>query len=240
MSQVDYKEMISLAREYFIEGDYKKAEPLLNQVILQNNRLPEVFQMLATIYYDQGKFNKAIKTFKRALEIDPGYTDASVGLSIILNDLGRYDEGKQIFEGAQKILNENRKKSDPFTEERLAQKHVELGDMYFQCDRFDEANEQYYRALKLSNRKTDVVMKIVEAFIKKPDTKNALRELRNVLRDFPNYIPARLKLGVVLYNSSQVADAVEQWEYVLNREPHNVEAKNYLRIAQEAGTTALT
>src|SRR4051812_25935432 len=99
-------ELIETAREYFIAGDYKRAEPLLQQGLLQNNRSPELFQMLATIYYDQGKFSKAIKTFKRALEIDPTYTDASVGLSIILNDLGKYDEGRKVFEEAQQALSE--------------------------------------------------------------------------------------------------------------------------------------
>ena len=80
-------QLIDEARESFIEGDYKIAEPLLNQPTLLHSKNPEVFQMLATIYYDQGKFNKAIKTFKKALEIDPSYTDAAVGLSIILNDI---------------------------------------------------------------------------------------------------------------------------------------------------------
>ena len=76
-------QLIEEARSAFIEGDYATAEPILNQPTLLNSKNPEVLQMLATIYYDQGKFNKAIATFKRALEIEPGYTDAAVGLSII-------------------------------------------------------------------------------------------------------------------------------------------------------------
>ena len=97
-------QLIDEAREAFIDGDYKTAEPLLNQPTLIHSKNPEVFQMLATIYYDQGKFNKAISTFKKALEIDPQYSDAAVGLSIILNDLGKYDEAKKVFENAQKLV----------------------------------------------------------------------------------------------------------------------------------------
>ena len=240
MASIDYGEMMATARELFVAGDYKKAEPLLNQVLLNNNRLPEVFQMLATIYYDQGKFNKAIKTFQRALEIDPTYTDASVGLSIILNDLGRYDEGREVFTKAQKVLSETRTKNDPMTEERLAAKHVELADLYFHYNRFDEAVEQYYKANRLSTKKTDIVMKLVEAYVKKPDMKAAVRELRNLIRDYPRFIPARVRLGVLLYNSHQIADAVEQWENALVRDPASLEIKNYLKIAQEAGMTALS
>jgi tetratricopeptide (TPR) repeat protein len=79
---------------------------------------PEVFQMLGTIYYDQGKFNKAIKTFQRALEIDPSYTDASVGLSIILNDIGRYDEGKKVFQDAKKLIDLRSGRADPYIDEK--------------------------------------------------------------------------------------------------------------------------
>ena len=54
------QQLIDEARAAFIEGDYQTAEPILNQPTLLNSKNPEVLQMLATIYYDQGKFNKAI------------------------------------------------------------------------------------------------------------------------------------------------------------------------------------
>src|SRR6185437_13613344 len=164
MKNNDVHELIEFAREHFKEGRHAQAERVLQQVLLTDNRNPEVFHMLATIYYDRGKFNKAIKTFRRALEIDPGYTDASVGLSIILNDLGKYDEGRQVFEEAQGVLNKNRTKNDAYMDEKLAVKHDELGELYFQYGRYDEALEQYYRSLKLSSRKPEVTMKIAECF----------------------------------------------------------------------------
>ena len=57
-------DMLTAAREYFRENKYSLAEPLLNQLILKNAKSPEVFHMLGTIYYDQGKFNKAIRAFQ--------------------------------------------------------------------------------------------------------------------------------------------------------------------------------
>ncbi|MES3038493.1 MAG: tetratricopeptide repeat protein, partial [Bdellovibrionota bacterium] len=102
------EELLQEARRNFIDGNYKMAENLLSQLVLGNLKNPEVFQMLGTIYYDQGQFNKAIRTFKRAIEIDPNYTDASVGLSIILNDLGRYEEGRKVFEDAQSLLDKKK------------------------------------------------------------------------------------------------------------------------------------
>ncbi|WP_413289602.1 tetratricopeptide repeat protein [Bdellovibrio sp. HCB337] len=232
-------DMLSEAREYFIDGNYKMAEPILSQMLLQNTRNPEVYQMLATIYYDKGQFSKAIKTFKRALEIDPTYTDASVGLSIILNDLGKYEEGKQVFVEAQTQLEKKTGKNDPFIDEKLSSKHEELADLYFQYKRFNEALEQLLKAQKLSTRKSEITMRIAEVYVQLGQTERAVKDLRALIREYPHFIPARLKLGVIYYNSNNIAEATEQWENILMRDPQHPEALRYLKMAQAAGITSI-
>jgi tetratricopeptide (TPR) repeat protein len=146
-------EMLSTAREYFRENKYALAEPLLNQLILKNAKSPEVFQMLGTIYYDQGKFNKAIRGFKRALELEPTYTDASVGLSIILNDIGKYEEGRKVFDEARELLSKQTANEDPYVNEKFGIKHedypgflsarVRLGKMLYDSGDVQGAIEQW-------------------------------------------------------------------------------------------------
>jgi tetratricopeptide (TPR) repeat protein len=232
-------DMLAEAREYFIDGNYKMAEPILQQMLLQNTRNPEVYQMLATIYYDKGQFSKAIKTFKRALEIDPTYTDASVGLSIILNDLGKYDEGKQVFVDAQDQLEKKSGKNDPFIDEKLSSKHEELADLYFQYKRYNEALEQLLKAQRLSTRKAEITMRISEVYVHLGQSERAIKDLRALIREYPHFIPARLKLGVIYYNSNNIAEATEQWENILMRDPQHPEALRYLKMAQAAGITSI-
>lgn len=232
-------DMLSEARESFIDGNYKMAEPILQQMLLQNTRNPEVFQMLATIYYDKGQFSKAIKTFKRALEIDPTYTDASVGLSIILNDLGKYDEGKQVFLEAQSQLEKKTGKSDPFIDEKLSSKHEELADLYYQYKRYNEALEQLLKAQKLSTRKSEITMRIAEVHVQLGQMDRAIKDLRALIREYPHFIPARLKLGVIYYKANNIAEATEQWENILMRDPQHPEALRYLKMAQAAGITSI-
>jgi len=235
-----HDDVFAEAKEAFIAGNYKVAEPILQQLLLQGSRNPEVFQMVATIFYDKGMFNKAIRTFKRALEIDPTYTDASVGLSIILNDLGRYDEGKKVFEDARTLLNKNKSGSDPYVDEKIASKHEELADLYFQYTRYNEALEQLLKAQKLSARRAEISMRIAECFVKLGDTQKAVRCLQTVLREYPHFNPARMKLGIVFYNQHQIAEATEQWENILIRDPKHMEAKKYLKMAQTVGITSLS
>ena len=239
LGRTDLKELLDTARDHFREGNYRISEPLLQQLLISDGKNPEVFHMMATIYYDQGKFNKAIKTFRRALEIDPTYTDASVGLSIILNDLGRYEEGKKVFIEAQQALARKSTDTDPYLQEKLATKHDELGEMYFQYKRYDEALEQYQRAAQLSTRKAELKMKIIECFIKKDESAPAMKELKALVQEYPQFIPARLKLGLMYYNARKIVEAVEQWESVLLRDPEHPVAIKYLQMAQETGSTLL-
>jgi len=239
MGRTDIKELLDTAREHFREGNYRIAESLLQQLLLADGKNPEIFHMMATIYYDQGKFNKAVKTFRRALEIDPTYTDASVGLSIILNDLGKYDEGKKVFIEAQDALAKKSTEADPYIQEKLATKHDELGELYFQYKRFDEALEQYFKALSLSTRKAELKMKVIECFIKKEDDARALKELKVLVQEYPQFVPARLKLGLMHYNRKKIVEAVEQWETVSLRDPEHPIALKYLQMAQETNSTLL-
>jgi tetratricopeptide (TPR) repeat protein len=239
MAYSNYQDIISQAKESFIEGDYSTAEPLLHQALLQNNKDPQVYQMLATLFYDKGQFNKAIKAFKKALEIDPAYTDASVGLSIILNDIGRYEEAKTVFTDAQERLNETKKQTDPFIEDRITQKHLELGDLYFQIEKYEDALEQYFKAKKLSNNPSQLILKVAECYMKLHKEQRATQELQLFLRDYPQNIEARVRLGIYLYQMNRVYEAAEEWERVLIRDPHNSDAKHYLQLARETRLTEI-
>lgn len=237
MAYVDYKEILSTARQKFIDGEYKIAESLLQQILLINNRIPEVFHMLATIYYDRSQFSKSIKHFKRAIEIDPTYTDASIGLSIILNDLGRYEEGKKIFQEAQDILKKKTsRQADPFIDGKLSEKHIEIGDLYFQFSRFDEALEQFYKGYSLVQN-PETKMKIIDTYAKKGDEDKAVQELKTYVKDYPQDLKAQVRLGQIYYNSNRIPDAVDQWEKVLFRDPDNEEAQRFIRISQHSRQT---
>ncbi len=227
--EYQFEAVFQEAKEQFIAGNYKVAEPLIAQLLQKPQKNPEVFQMLGTIYYDQGKFNKAIRTFQRALEIDPSYTDASVGLSIILNDIGRYDEGKKVFQDAKKLIDLRAGRADPYIDEKIAGKHEELADLYFQYKKYNEALEQLLKAQKLSSRKPEITMRISEIYVQQGQVDKAVRDLKNIISEFPQFYQARLKLGIILYNANRRSEALEQWENVLIRDPQNPEARKYIK-----------
>lgn len=226
--EFDHEDLLEEARKHFQVGELKEAEPLINQLILGGFKSAEVFHMLGTLLYDQGKFSKAIRSFKRALEFDPSFTDASIGLSIILNDLGRYEEGKKVFEEAQLMLAHKNAEEDPYVNEKLALKHDELGELYSQFKRIPEAIAQYEAALELSSRKPELMMKIVECHMKLEDSETAIRLLKELLEEYPEFSGARNRLGKAYYELGRVPEAIEAWEEVLRYDEDNADAKRHL------------
>lgn len=233
-------ELFSSAEEHFKADEYALAEPILNQLVLKNTRKPEVFHMLGTIYYDQSKFNKAIRSFKRALEIDSSFTDSSIGLSIILNDLGRYEEGQKVFDEARAMLAVKGANGDSKLNETFSSKHDELGELYLRHHLFSEALEQFKRAYELTTlHKPDVGLRIAECYVKMNNVPLAIRELRLILREQPHNVAALLKLGKCYYDNHDLPEAIEKWETVLKYEPKNPVATDYLRLVQSVQVTNL-
>lgn len=161
-------DLFKSAKDHFNRGHYKLAEPLLVQ--LQTEELtvkPDVPYMLGTIAFDRGQLKKAISYFKKSIEVDPSFTEASVGLSIILNDLGRYDEAKKVFEDAYAMMKQKQRGgNDSHLKEKIAKKHAELGDLYLMNNMMIEATEEFEKALKMTPNDPDYTAKLGECYLK--------------------------------------------------------------------------
>ncbi|MBT4760129.1 MAG: tetratricopeptide repeat protein [Bdellovibrionaceae bacterium] len=230
-SNNDVNGLFHAAVDFFKENDFSSAEPLLNQLILKGSKKPDVFHMLGTIFYDQGKFKKAVRSFKRALQLDPTFTDASIGLSIILNDLGKYDEGQKVFEEAQVHMKLKNKKEDSYINERIALKHEELAELYFRYERYNEALEQYLKAYKIFNQRTQPLHSACDCFLKLNSTSKAIHLLSNLIKKYPKDLNSKIKLGQIYYDLGNITQSVEIWENVLTIDPENKGAKSLLNRA---------
>ncbi|MNL57484.1 Tetratricopeptide repeat protein [compost metagenome] len=82
-------------------------------------------------------------------------------------------------------------------------------------------------------------MRIAEVHVQLGQNDRAVKDLKSLIREYPHLIPARLKLGVIFYNSNNIAEATEQWENILIRDPQHPEALKYLKMAQAAGITSI-
>lgn len=154
------KEILNSAQRYFEEGQNDKVIPLLNSLISQKVQRPEVHHIFGSIYYERGQFKDSISSFKKALQLNPDFTDSAVGLSVVLNDLGKYEQAQHVFLTAQKRLNKTEEKSVYSNlKTNIANKHLELADLYAEDNQPLKAVEQIIKHEEILQETTETVLK---------------------------------------------------------------------------------
>jgi len=226
-----------LGQESFQKNDYQEAEKHLSAFVQEVSHFADVWQMLGVIYHEQGKFNRAVECFEKALAINPHYTEAALSLAVTYNDLGQYDKAQALYSNAKRggeapATREQSALPDPFVRGKIANMHSELGDVYRSIGLQNEAIAEYQKALKLRPDFPDIRTKMAQALHDQGKKEQALQELMEIKRSRPDYLLARINLGVTHYSMGRMDEAVREWKEVLQEDPDNKKALMYLRLVQ--------
>ena len=235
-------DLVKKAREAFQKNDLKTASLLLHEVIEQNPNSTEGFFHLANVFHVRGELGKAIKAFGRVLELDPNHTDAAISLSVIYNDIGKYEEAKAIFEKANSQVKNTQSHgiSDPHLNRKFSLKHYEIAEMYASYARYEEALFEYNKAATLDPDNLEIRIKIAKTYTKKGYTSKAFEELKRLKNEHPGYMPARIALGLLYYGNGNIIEAQAEWQNVLSREPNHPEARMYVNLSRGATETTVS
>lgn len=236
---MESKEFSQLADDKEIEAliqrkDFSSAERLLLDRIQDDPSHPDHHYLLGVAKYLQGRIGEAIEPLKKSLELDPRHTDAAICLSVLYNDIGRYDEAKKVFELANHSINRPKDGRESEIDRKFAIKHFELGDLYFRYRRYDEAIEEYSKAAVLSPSNLEIRIRRAKAFAKKGFLTRAIQELQQLKSESPRFLSARIQLGLLHYSQGNVLDAEIEWEAILEIDSEHREAAAYLEMAKGA------
>jgi Tfp pilus assembly protein PilF len=240
---MDSKEVIERAQQHISSRSFEEAQKSLQEVLadpsVHTGIRKRVFHLLGTAFYLQGNVGRSIESFKAALKIDPKYTDAAISLSVVYNDIGKYDEAKNVYKIANQSLKLKSPGSDEHVDRQFCIKHLETGDLYLKFHRFDEALGEYSKALQLDTNRLEIRIKIAKVYAKKGFTTRAVQELQQLCNEHYDYMPARIQLGLMHFSTGNIIDAQLEWEKVLQRSPDNSEVKTYLQMSRQATETSV-
>jgi tetratricopeptide (TPR) repeat protein len=242
LENVKLSDLLKKAKEAFQKNDLKTASLFLNEIIEQNPNATEAFFYLANVFHIRGELGKAIKAFQRVLELDPHHTDAAISLSVIYNDIGKYEEAKIIFEKANNQVKstQNQGITDPHLNKKFSLKHYEIAEMYLSYGRADEALFEYNKASTLDPDNLEIRIKVAKTYAKKGFTSKAFEELKRLKNEHPAYMPARIALGLLYYGNGNIIEAQAEWQNVLSRDPNHPDAVMYLQLSRSATETTVT
>jgi tetratricopeptide (TPR) repeat protein len=232
--------LLNQAKELYGKNILKDALLMFEDVIAMNPNNTEAYFYLGNIFHIQGQLGKAIKAFNKVLDLDASHTDASISLSVILNDIGHYEEAQNIFDKANKYVKQESKGiDDPHLNKKFSLKHYEIGEMYFSYNRYDEALFEYNKAIGLDPDNLEIRIKVAKVYSKKGYISKSFDELKKLKMEYPGYIPARIALGLLYYGNGNIIEAQSEWQNALSKDPSNSELTMYLNLSKGATETSL-
>ena len=176
------------------------AQEVLEKHLTENEETGPVLNLLALALYQQGFLKKSASRLKKACEIkkEPEYF---INLSMTLNELGRYQEGRTAYE--QALYWKERLEKQKWQEE-LAQKHFSAGEIYFKTEQFESALQEYLKVLKLAPNNVEGHIKLARTLWNLRRKQEAKKHLNNVITRFPHQAEAEFLMTHWYFEEKQM------------------------------------
>jgi tetratricopeptide (TPR) repeat protein len=126
-----------LGRVAFLEQEYAKAIPHLQNALQREASRPVALKHLGLCYFSQGDFLAAIKNFRSFLAIQPDDQQVENGLGVALSHVGQACDGIEVL---KRCVAKNPQATNPLTN---------LGDALSITGSSDEAAKWYREAIKI-------------------------------------------------------------------------------------------
>ncbi len=211
--------MISLASEYISERNYDKALEILEKVVEEDSKNPQVRLLLASAYLKEKKFDKAKYQLDYILKKDSGNLKALITLANLFYAESKYDDTKAV---CKKILS---------IDKNYTQALGLMGRALFQQSKLDEAKEYFKRAVEVQPKLMLNRVELAKCFIKDKKYKKAKEQLEYVIERNPDYLEAHYNLALIYENLGDYEKAKTEYRKEIKYHPNFIPARfNYAKL----------
>lgn len=216
------------ARQLMKKRQYSAAQKILQKGLLEVEKQAQAYHLLGLTLYHQGFFQASLKQLQRAcgMEQKPEYF---LNLSIVLNEIGRYEEAKKMYEKAQHLKNQSQEQN---WKEEISQRHNQTAEAYLKKNQLKSALNEYIKGLKFY-QEPQTQLQVARLLWKLNQKQSAEKYLKSFICLHPQNIPAHLLLAEWYFENKQIPQAVNTWESILKMQPQNQEAHNCLLKVQQ-------
>lgn len=237
------EELYEQGMDAFSKNEYGIAELAFLQILSTKPDFADIRNKMGIIYHQTNRRELAVRAFEKAIELNPGYTEASLNLAVALSEHGDYEKAREVFEKAARFTGQaaaapvDKTKSakpavDPFVKGKLADEHLRLGKLYYGMGLLDEAIDEYQKALRLAPTFADIITQLGIALRDQGKQNEAIKEFNRAIEINASFIPARLHLGITYYSQGFYGLAEEEWRKALKINPDNSAIKTYLNFVR--------
>ena len=222
------QQILDAANEHYDRAEYPLAQPYYEKLVQQGLRYPDVFNRLGVIYHLGGRLPEARWCFQQALEVNAGYLEAALNLTVTCNELGEYGSGVRTLERAQRQSDSS---NDAYRRGKVANLHRALARAYLDLDRPEDAMHEFGRALRLCPTFHDIRLELAKLLRRRGNAKGAREELMLILQLEPDHHDARALLGVVEIETGDPAKGLLHLREFVGQRSDHPDSRAYLQEA---------
>jgi tetratricopeptide (TPR) repeat protein len=199
----------------FSEDEYsEQTEPLLKQAVNIAPRYLTGRRLLGEYYEGMEETEKAVEQFQAAIDSNPKYYPAFLGLGQTLISAERYDEAEQaLLRLVELDVITPRPPLNAIDYTADCQAHSFLGNIWFQRGDPAKAKAEYMKALRDIPNFPDALYAMGLIFVREGSLDDALARFNQVIREHPDDFPgAYVARAGIRFGRRQFADAISDYE----------------------------
>jgi Flp pilus assembly protein TadD len=174
---------------------------------------------LGIALFFQGKLDRSIEHFHKALRINPGFVDARINLGIALANQGRMDDAISHFLEASRI--------NPDSYET----HNSLGVALERQGNTAKAVSHYYEALRIKPDFDEAHNNLGVALASQGKLDEAIEHYSEALRVNPRFAKVHNNLGIAMIHKGKLEEAISHFREALRIKPDYTNAHDNLERA---------
>lgn len=211
-SESAIRDMISV----YSAGNLQEAEKKARRLIMDFPGTLVAYNVLGAAQSGQGKFKKAVTSYRQALKVSPDFVDAHFNLANSYRAMGKLANAATSYRKAIQL------KPD------FVEAHVNLGILLKGMGKPDSAVSSYREALKYMPNHADIHANLGNALVDLGKTGEAIAAYRQALKINPNYAEGHFSLGNALQACGETEQAVAAYQAAASIMPSHAEAHHNL------------
>ncbi len=202
---------------YLEQADYVRAKLAFRDAIQRAPHWAYPWHNLALAYTETGSYDLAISAYQKGMLLAPQYSYLPYNLGLVYQRLNRRDDAKAAYEKAMALS------------PGLGEPYNALGVLSASSGHFAKAERLYREALDKNPDLFAARQNLAMLLVAKPDrVGDAINLLRTNLDKSPQYLPSRLSLAEALARQNKTAEAIAEYQAVVQAKPGYVAARRAL------------
>ena len=201
--------LVDLADLRMAQQRFEEADGHMRRV-RELSRNPAILHAMAEALRLRGRRDKAMESYRAALELDADFAPAHAGLGIALFQSDRHAEAIKAMARALRL------QPDLPVASAL---HVFMGRAYQSLERSEAALQSYERAVEIDPRDTEALDRLAMTHFGRKRYEAALGLYRRLAEIAPSGAQTHANLAATLYHLGRPAEALRSFEQALSLDP---------------------